>query len=246
MDAAVIGITTGYWPREGKPGLVAVPESYIQAVMRAGGIPLLFPFPAPVEAVPLYLQQVQGVLFIGGGDIGSEYTHNPQGPLREVQPDRDRFEFALMQQVLERGVPFLAVCRGIQLLNVALGGSLYVHLPRDYPGVNHDQGPRRYERVHEVQVVPESRLARILGGTRFRVNSIHHQGLNRLAPGLRVAARAEDGLVEAVEVEGHPFGIGVQWHPELLAPQDPAMARLFTALVEATRQYRREGGGTGA
>lgn len=233
MTTPVIGITTALWPREGKLGLVAAPESYVWAVTQAGGIPLLLPITADDAALDAYLRRVDGVLFTGGGDIAPDFTGNGnQGPLRDVHPERDRFELALMRKVVDRGVPFLAICRGIQVLNVAMGGTLYIHLPRDLPGINHDQDARFHEKVHRVFVEPESRLAQALGNSQVMVNSLHHQGLKTLGKRLRPIALAEDGLVEAVEVEGHPFGLGLQWHPELLAATDAGMARIFRMFVE--------------
>ncbi len=237
----VIGITTNRYTREAKLPVVGSPESYVRAVEDAGGLPLLLPFTVQETTWRQFLPRIQGLVFTGGGDIAPEFTGNGEGPLRGVLPQRDAMEMDLIRLAVDRGIPFLAICRGIQVLNVAMGGTLYTHLPEDYPGLDHDRPDEDRERVvHRVNLDPNSRLARWLGTTRLGVNSIHHQGLRTLGRGLRVVGRAEDGLVEAVEVEGHPFGIGVQWHPELLAPHDATMARLFRLLVEAARRYRNE------
>lgn len=237
----VIGITTSRYPRDAKPPIIGAPESYVHAVKAAGGIPLLLPFSVPETTWRQYLPLLHGLVFIGGGDIAPEFTGNGKGPLRGLLPQRDAMELDLIRLVVNHRLPFLAICRGIQVLNVALGGTLYTHLPEEYPGLDHDRPDEHRERVvHWVDLDPESRLARWLGTPRLGVNSLHHQGLRTLGQGLRVVGRAEDGLVEAVEVEGHPFGIGVQWHPELLAPHDDTMARLFRLLVEAARRYRNE------
>ncbi len=235
----IIGITTNGYTREGKPTVVGTPESYLRAVAAAGGVPVLLPFSVGHEAWRRFGDVVHGLIFTGGGDIAPEFTGNGKGPLRGLLPQRDAMELDLMRWAVEHAIPFLAICRGIQVLNVAMGGTLYTHLPEEYPGLNHDRPDEDRERVvHRVDLEPNSRLARWLGRTELGVNSIHHQGIKELGRNLRIVGRAEDGLVEAVEVEGHPFGIGVQWHPELLAPKDATMARLFRLLVEAASHHR--------
>ncbi len=235
----VIGITTSRYAREGKPPIVGIPMTYVQAVERAGGIPVLLPFHVGPTTWQAYEDLVDGLVFPGGGDVSPEFTKNGQEPLRGLLPERDAMEVDLIRRAIVKRIPFLAICRGIQVLNVALGGTLYTHLPRDYPGpINHDGPPEEREKpVHAVHLDPDSRLARWLQKVELKVNTLHHQGLKSIGQGLRVVGRAEDGLPEAVEVEGHPFGVGVQWHPELLAPHDEAMARLFQRLIEEAIRY---------
>ncbi len=237
----IIGITTSQYVREGKPPIVGIPRTYIRAVEEAGGLPILLPFHVSQETWKEYENLVHGLVFPGGGDVSPDFTKNGEGPLRGLLPERDAMEIDLIRRAIQGKIPFLAICRGIQVLNVALGGSLYTHLPRDFPGLDHDRPPQDREKpVHAVHLDPDSRLARWLQKVELKVNTLHHQGLKTIGQGLKVVGRAEDGLPEAVEVEGHPFGVGVQWHPELLAPHDETMARLFRRFIEAAIRYREQ------
>lgn len=215
---------------------VAIP--YIRAVERAGGLPVLLPFEVGRETASAFLQTIDGLLLTGGGDIAPAFTGR-EGPLREVLPQRDATEFLLVHRALTHGLPLLAICRGLQVLNVALGGTLYLHLPQELPGLPHD-APReqRHQPVHPVRIAPQSHLAQLVQTQELGVNSLHHQGIRDLAPGLQAVAWAPDGLVEAVELPDHPFALGLQWHPELLVEHDPRMLRLFQALVEHARTFQ--------
>ncbi len=235
-----IGITTSRYPTSQGLPAIGTPQTYIHAVLQAGGLPLLLPFTVDEATAARFLETIDGLVLTGGGDIAAEFTHEDGGPLRDVIPQRDRTEFTLVRLAIAHGIPFLAICRGVQVLNVALGGRLYVHLPEQLPDLVHDAPRDQRDRpVHTVRLEPHSRLAQLLGTTALAVNSLHHQGLREVAPGLRAVGWAEDGLVEAVEVQDHPFGLGVQWHPELLLEHDPRMARLFEALVAQARARRQ-------
>jgi len=242
-----IGITTNRYDREGKPPVIGSPRTYWQAVHQAGGSAVLLPCPAdPEEIEAVWWPLLDGVLFMGGGDVDPDLYQGQWLPeVKEVIPQRDRQEIALLRRAIAEGKPFLAICRGIQVLNVAMGGTLYEDIPSQVAGAVVHRTPRgtpKDKAGHRVRLAADSRLAQILGATELRVNTYHHQAIRDLAPGLRAVAWSECGLVEAVEVEGHPFGIGVQWHPELMAPDDPHMQRLFAAFIEAARAYaqRRE------
>jgi putative glutamine amidotransferase len=155
-----------------------------------------------------------------------------------VDVDRDQVEFQLCLEAVKGRLPFLGICRGIQVINVAQGGTLYPHVPDQLRGdfhPPHDETKPRDSLAHEVQVKPGSRLAAILGRSNLRVNSMHHQGIARLAPGFTANAHAPDGLIEAIELDDHPFGLAVQWHPEWLTAYKPNRA-LFRAFVEAASQ----------
>ena len=201
---------------------VVLPATYTEAVERAGARALLLP-PTDADPAPL-LDVLDGLLLSGGADIEpAVYGAEPAPETSGTRPDRDRFELALLRGALERGLPVLAVCRGMQLLNVALGGDLVQHLPTNE---DHRREPGTFTR-HPVEVVAGTRLASIVGPS-LTVPSSHHQGLGRLGAGLVVSGRAPDGVVEAVELsEG--WVVGVQWHPE----QDLDDLRLFRALVTA-------------
>jgi putative glutamine amidotransferase len=229
----VIGITTyaeeATWGGWTEPAAF-IPLAYVRAVQRAGGRPLLVP--PSEDGIEETLEALDGVIFSGGGDLDPETYGGEQHPeTREVSPERDSAELALLEAALSRDMPVLAVCRGSQVLNVARGGDLIQHLPEI---VGHDR--HRHEEPimadHDVAVATDSRLGAILGET-APVKSSHHQGFGRLGEGLRESAWAEDGTIEAVEDPSHRFALGVLWHPE--EGEDYA---LFKALVDEAAAYR--------
>jgi gamma-glutamyl-gamma-aminobutyrate hydrolase PuuD len=233
MARPVIGITTyltharwSYWDVEA----ALVPAAYVRAVERAGGRPLLVP---PNEnAVDETLDALDGLLFSGGSDLDPElYDQEPHDATTGVVPERDRGELALLEAALARDMPVLAVCRGSQVLNVARGGDLVQHLPDVVGDEKHKHTPGTFG-DHDVTLEPGSRLAELLGD-RAPVKSHHHQGFGRVGEGLRVAAHAEDGTIEAVEDPSHRFALGVLWHPE--AGED---MKLFEELVREAHDYR--------
>jgi putative glutamine amidotransferase len=231
-----IGITTEHRLSPAGSPLISVPEAYVQAVIRAGGCPVLVPVGLSEDRLDALLPLLDGILFSGGGDIDPGYyggeSHERVG---EVDADRDRVELHLLQSAVQSGTPFMGICRGIQLVNAGLGGTLYADIAARRPdALKHDfypDWPRDYL-AHKVEIVPGSRIEKIISLRTVEVNSLHHQAIEKLAPGLLATARATDGLVEAVELPEHPFGLGVQWHPECL-PGDPAMQSLFRAFVQA-------------
>ncbi|RME88973.1 MAG: gamma-glutamyl-gamma-aminobutyrate hydrolase family protein [Anaerolineae bacterium] len=238
MASPLIGITTMNALRHDGLAAVSLLRRYVIALTEAGATPVLIPSAMPDDGVDALLTRLDGVLFSGGGDIAPEYFGGAPHPrIGGVDPERDALELALLRRVVEDGVPFLGICRGCQLVNVGFGGTLYTHIADQHPGaLKHDYYPDspRDLLVHEVRLKEGSRLAEIVGVEVFRVNSLHHQGIERLGDGLEAVAYAPDGLVEAVEVPGHPFGMAVQWHPEWLTAHATARA-LFRAFVEAAR-----------
>jgi putative glutamine amidotransferase len=207
----------------------AAPYDYVTSVVAAGGIPFLVP-PLPAAAAGLVLSPAAGLLLTGGGDVGPcRYGEETDPASSEVDEERDESELALARQAGAMGIPILAICRGAQLLNVALGGTLRQHISDDGP-VRHRWPERRYETVHRVDVDAATALAAAVGARHLMVNSVHHQAVERVAPGLRASAFAEDGVIEALEgFTGHV--LAVQWHPECL-PVETASKRLFSWLVE--------------
>lgn len=217
--------------------LFGLMTSYVQAIETAGGIPLLIPLSVDEDALEIILDRLDGLVLPGGGDIDPKHYQGSWHPqLRDIDADRDRVEIFLARKAVEMGKPLLAICRGHQVLNVALGGTMYEDIASQMPAaIKHDyfmEGPRTHL-PHAVAVQPSSRLAHILGGNSARVNSLHHQGVRDLAPSLVATAVAPDGLVEGVEIPDHPFAVGVQWHPENLVDNDSAMLALFKAHVAA-------------
>jgi putative glutamine amidotransferase len=206
---------------------------YVDSVVRAGGVPVVLPIVDPEDVLPM-IEAVDGLVITGGGDVQpARYGAKPVAETHSVDPARDDFDFRLFELALERDVPVLATCRGMQVVNVALGGSLVQHVPA-VTGQVHDCTDRGTEPVHKVKIEPDSRLAEALGETELEVNSLHHQAVSEAAPGTRPVAWAEDGTIEAIELETTSRVVAVQWHPELLEDW-PEQQGLFRQLVEEAR-----------
>jgi gamma-glutamyl-gamma-aminobutyrate hydrolase PuuD len=202
---------------------------YVDAIVRAGGLPVVLPVIDP-DDVPEMLRAVDGIVLTGGGDVEpSRYGQQPAAENWGVDPARDDFEEALLRCALERDLPVLATCRGMQLVNVAMGGTLVQHIP-DVSDQLHSQEPHWREGIHRVKIEPDSQLAEALGVSELDVNSLHHQAVLEPAPGLRAVAWADDDTVEAVEIPGNRHFVAVQWHPELLE-DFPEQQGLFRQLV---------------
>lgn len=233
----LIGLTT--YKQRAQTGVWDVtaaflPAVYFEAVQRAGGIPVLLP-PQPVVdgVVARLLDGLDGLIITGGADVDpARYGQLPAPETDRPQLERDAWEDALLTEAIERGLPFLGICRGMQLVNVNRGGTLHQHLPAVVGDDRFRIGNGEFA-TNEVATEPGSELDALVGA-RLPVKSYHHQGVDAVGAGLRVTARSAEGLVQAVELEGVPFGIAVQWHPEEDAAED---ARLFAGLVDAARDY---------
>jgi putative glutamine amidotransferase len=232
----LIGITTFRAPNKAGHPLISLMEAYVQSVYQAGGLPVLIPLGLDEAALQALLARLDGLVFSGGGDVNPvHFNGQAHTTVSDVDGDRDRVELYLLFLAMAQRRPFLGICRGLQLINVALGGTLYTHIPDQFPAAikhNYSSATERRLLAHTVQPVAHTRLAELVGDGELQVNSLHHQGLERPAPGLRIAAHAPDGLVEAFELPEYPFGLAVQWHPEWLQDQAP-MRALFRGLVEA-------------
>ncbi|MDE0214475.1 MAG: gamma-glutamyl-gamma-aminobutyrate hydrolase family protein [Deltaproteobacteria bacterium] len=228
-DTPFIGITTY---GRGPHNRFILPAEYVDAVRRAGGIPLLLP--PGEERMDAVLPLLKAVVFSGGGDLDPDlYGGSHHETIYMVEPERDRSEIDLARRVFDLEVPTLAICRGSQILNVAKGGTLIEHLPDEVGETVNHRVPPREPTPHAIRVEPASRLAGLLGATDFSCMSWHHQAIRHVAPGFEVVAHAPDGTIEGLEMPSHPWLVGVQWHPELTAAEDPIQQRLFDALVEA-------------
>lgn len=233
----LIGISS--YGRAGERQTFSVPCEYVDAVRMAGGVPIVLP---PVEGeMPEGLDAVAGLILPGGGDVDpAHYGGGHHDANYGISQERDRFELALTRAALARAeLPLLCVCRGMQLLNVALGGDLIAHIPDHFGDSVVHRTPQLKPVPHGVRLAPDSRLAMLLDGTELVVRSVHHQAVGRLGDGLRAVAWSDDGVIEAVESERHPFVIGVQWHPELDALTDRRPMRLFEEVVARARVYGR-------
>lgn len=210
----------------------------IRAVAEAGGVPVLIPNAGDEKTLAATLDLVDGVYLPGGNDVDPWlYGEEPVPGMGEFDPDWDALDVTAAKMALERGLPILAICRGVQVLNVAAGGTLYQDIPSQVPGaLKHRQDGPRWAASHAVELAPDSRLARIFGQRTLRVNSFHHQAVKDVAPGFRAAAKAPDGIVEAIERSEGAFVVGVQWHPELMVAREPLYRALFAAFVEAAAE----------
>lgn len=232
-----IGISS--YPREGTPAEFSMPCGYVDAVRGAGAMAVILP---PGEATPEdLLVSLDGLVISGGGDLDPRtYGGEQHGSLYEICPARDRFELALTRALLARQkLPALFICRGLQVLNTACGGTLYVHIPDHFGDKLLHRLPPRDPVRHTVRIDEGSRLAIIVGATEIEVCSWHHQAIDRLGEGLRPIAWSEDGVIEAIEHISHPWCIGLQWHPEMQLEEEHAR-RLFSALVSAAQQKEEE------
>ncbi len=245
MRKPAIGITTGgrseeYIKSRHYDAFFSTPAPYVDAVRRAGGLPLLIPSGEDDPARILSL--LDGVVVTGGTDIDpAEYGGDRWNPhVLPADRERDRGELGLLRRLLDEGeTPLLCICRGLQALNVAAGGTLHEHIPdiRDEDIHRNEAG---LWALQEVQVEPDSLIAGVMGLTQLHTSSGHHQAVKAVAPSLRVTARAADGIIEALELPGHAWLIAVQWHPEVTAERDPSQQALFDALVAKALERQQE------
>jgi putative glutamine amidotransferase len=231
MSRPIIGITQSSQPQYLKTLQDTLSrEAYVLAIQQAGGIPI------NIETPDLQVENhhLDGIVFRGGGDINpSIYGDANHGFSLGIDDGRDHLELALVQLAIDNDIPFLGICRGLQLINVAHGGSLYQDLASLHSSsIQHDCHPSRKYLAHPVSIIPNSRLSQFGFDTSQMVNSLHHQGIRTLGKGLSPIALAPDGLIEAIEVTGHPFGLAVQWHPEWLTSQQSTRC-LFEAFIHA-------------
>lgn len=243
MRGPLIGLTGSRHLRDSQlPGLplqgVSVSDDYVQGVERAGGIPLAIPFVLDEATIAAMAERLDGLLLTGGEDVDPTlYNEEPIRGLGEIQFERDKLELTLIHIMRAQGKPILGICRGMQVLNVALGGTLYQDLPRQWKGqMQHAQKAARYHVSHRVKIEGGSRLATCFGDeTLIKVNSFHHQAVKDVAPPLRAVAWDAEGLVEAVESQSGPWALAVQWHPENLWRDDEVVLGLFRSLIEAAK-----------
>ncbi|HLK59391.1 MAG TPA: gamma-glutamyl-gamma-aminobutyrate hydrolase family protein [Chthonomonadaceae bacterium] len=239
MPRKIVGITCSTLPgAEGSGPRQMLNRSYAWAVEQAGGVPLILPVTTDTEAASRYLSVLDGLLLSGGVDVGPErYGQTPHPELGEVDTDRDITEWTLLQAALAQDMPIFGICRGIQMLNVALGGTLYQDLPSERPGpIHHQQRQQnipRNQATHSIEVHEDTRLASLVGAGEMRTNSFHHQALRDVASPLVVTALAPDGVIEGVESLRHRYLVAVQFHPEDTAPVDEKSRRLFRGFVAA-------------
>lgn len=238
MNTPLIGITSENTENEyGQPAIRSL-RTYIHEVIKAGGIPLVIPSETPVELLKELFTRLDGIILTGGDDIDPDRFNGETHPkIGKPDPLRDECEITLAKLAVAEQKPVLGICRGIQLLNVALGGDLYTHVEDQHPAkTKHDYYPEppRDLLSHPVSIDENSKLFEIVGKNKIDVNSLHHQGVRTLSPKLVASAYSPDGLIEAAEVPEHPFAIAVQWHPEWI-PEQSASQALFKTFIATTR-----------
>lgn len=221
---------------KGRQGLY-IGADYTDGIYDAGGLAWVLPFTTQPEMIADIADRLDGLLLTGGVDVDPRYFgEEPRIGLGEISPVRDEMESLLLRAVLDRNKPVLGICRGIQVMNAVLGGTLYQDLPREWSAkLQHAQQAPRQHMAHVVAVVPNTRLADIYGEQQVPVNTFHHQAVHHLAPGFVACAHSRDGLIEAMERPGADFVLGVQWHPENLWRIHSGHRRLFGAFIEAAR-----------
>jgi putative glutamine amidotransferase len=241
MSLPVIGIT-GHTDQSARPPnlpLLSIAPSYVEATDLGEGAPLLIPPHLEEIKLRAIFERLDGLILSGGGDIlPTFFGDEDRGLLWLVDEQRDRTELALARWTLSEGLPLLAICRGVQILNVAAGGTLIQDIPTQVPdALSHSTiaGRPLSTISHTVEIAAGSKLATLVGAGELGVNSAHHQAVQTVGSGLVVTARAPDGIIEGLEAPDHPFCVGVQWHPEVMVESYPVMRRLFEGLVEAAR-----------
>jgi putative glutamine amidotransferase len=232
----LIGLPTLSIPPGPKPPRFGINQSYVRALAAAGCAPVLIPLLDDDERLRAIYERLDGIVFPGGADVAPhEYGEEPIDNLNVVEPDRDRVELRLARWAFDDDLPMLGICRGQQLINVALGGTLYQDLiHQGATTVEHSDadGRARTKLIHRVRLDPDSRLAQLIDETSVEVNSLHHQAVKDVAPALRVTGTADDGVIEALESPDRRFWIAVQWHPEEI-DDVPWVRRLFAGFANA-------------
>ncbi|WEG12593.1 gamma-glutamyl-gamma-aminobutyrate hydrolase family protein [Pullulanibacillus sp. KACC 23026] len=229
---------SGRWPGYTR---AYVNDNYIQSVVKAGGVPYMIPLVYDEEVIKHQVENLDGLVLSGGQDVSPVfYNEEPLQKLGGIFPERDQFDMLLIRQMLAQKKPVFAICRGIQILNVAFGGSLHQDLSYvDGCYIKHNQYSSPSLATHTITIEPQSQLSNILGET-SRVNSFHHQALKDIAPGFKVTAKAADGIVEAIEYVGDSYILGVQWHPEMMAATNSSMLTLFENLVAEAKKKKTQ------
>lgn len=236
----LIGISGSMETKENKIFLL---QAYFDAISNTGGIPVLLDPHMSQTAIAQCMEDLDGLMLAGGGDIGPwHYGQEPVEQIGEITPIRDSFEFELLRQAERLSpMPVLGICRGMQVMNVAAGGTLYQDLPTQHPNRDHGLLSHKQEQpyevpTHEVHICRASLLYKQIALDSFMVNSMHHQAVDQLGMGYRLAAVGADGVAEAIEQPDHPFRLAVQWHPERL--QDVLSHNLFAAFIRSAQAYK--------
>ena len=242
MTKAIIGLSGSILTHKGKTfsGYLRsyANEDYVRAVSKNGGVPLILPVTADEEIIKRQVEKLDGLIITGGHDISpTSYGEEPLVKLGETLPIRDSFDRLLFKYAIKKNIPILGICRGLQMMNVYFGGSLYQDLSYNKVSyVKHDQEDGPTLATHSISIEEDSWLYKSLGEGEVLVNSFHHQAIKDLASDLRVVARAKDGVIEAVEHKSYGYMLGVQFHPEMIFEEDPKMNKIFKQLIDQARK----------
>lgn len=221
---------------------VSMPNSYVQVIERAGGLPIIIPYVNDKENVKKYVELCDGILFSGGADVcPAHYGEEARDVCGATEPQRDETELAFFDAVYGTKKPILGVCRGSQFLNVALGGTLYQDLDTDAPSsVVHRQKEKMFDCYHSVKIIEGSFLSKLLNKDTICVNSFHHQAIKKLGDGLVPAALAEDGIIEAISLDGEQYLRAYQWHPERIDDESEDSKKIFEDFIKACKKTKAE------
>ncbi|GAW92516.1 gamma-glutamyl-gamma-aminobutyrate hydrolase family protein [Calderihabitans maritimus] len=227
----LIGITCSHDLQENRYYLRV---NYCRVIEACGGLPFILPAVTTKELIKNYCERLDGLILSGGGDVDPTFFgEEPLPGCGKIDPERDYWEINLVQKWLTTGKPLLAICRGMQVLNIAAGGDIYQDIYSQLSvTIKHQQEAPPWHPTHHVSIIPDTKLYSIMGKLSWRVNTFHHQAIRRPAPGFTVSARAADGVVEALEATSFGFVIGVQWHPECMWKRDPKAKALFETFVK--------------
>ena len=237
----MIGITT-FRKDEPQDMFCGVNDHYIRSVILAGGIPVLIPIVNDKQAILPYIEVIDGLILSGGGDVAPLiYGEEPIKQTAAISWERDEQEMALCSSAYEKKIPILGICRGIQIINVAFGGTLYQDIEKQVAGaIGHYPLRTAMDQLHHaVELKKDSRLYNLFGEDKIYVNSFHHQAVKKIGKGLRPTAFSSEGIIEALESEDECFVVGLQWHPEALVVRYPEFLSLFTAMVEESIQQKK-------
>lgn len=218
---------------------IYVNRDYVDSVLRAGATPLMLPIVADQEAILQQIEACDALIFSGGQDVHPHhYNEEPSHLLEAVCYERDLFEMAALRFAIRKKMPVFGICRGLQLINVAFGGTLYQDIAKQTPegSLAHSQKAKKDEITHTIDLADDSWLERLFKKKSLMTNSFHHQAVKELAPGFRATAWAKDGIIEAIEKEDESFVVAVQWHPEMMTEKHSDMQTLFCAFVEEVKQ----------
>jgi putative glutamine amidotransferase len=235
----IIGITASFEEQH----KIVITRHYSDWILRVGGLPMIIPYVEDTDVIRGYIDEIDGLLLSGGGDIDPTlFGEEPHPGLGNITPERDKLEVSLSQEMMKRNKPILAICRGAQILNIAAGGTMYQDIHLQFPSENryqllqHSQHAPTWHPTHHVEIEQGSQLHRILGMDQCKTNSFHHQAIKDPAPGFSIVGKSKDRIIEAIESKEHYYIIGVQWHPECKNAEDQVSERLFSSFVQACNQ----------